>query len=81
MALVVLQLLEHWVRAAGLYCTVLQVRAGGMAGGPATAQCGETESWVWQLCVWWRPGECCAAVLLVCDCNVFMAGAASYWRQ
>ena len=24
-----------------LYCTVLQVRAGGLVGGPATAQCGE----------------------------------------
>ena len=35
----------------------MQVRAGGLAGGPASAQCGQKAARVWQLCVRWRPGE------------------------
>ena len=37
-----------------LYCTVLycvKVWEGGMAGGPAISQRGESLSWMWQLCV------------------------------
>ena len=37
-----------------LYCTALycvKVWEGGMAGGPAISQRGESLSWMWQLCV------------------------------
>ena len=37
-----------------LHCTVLycvKVWEGWVAGGPAISQCGESLSWMWQLCV------------------------------